>query len=134
MLILKEIKKRDLLNKSDNRSTLRSLNLRPQFQKIIGDEAYYIVSSTSSSKDNIVIIKSEKINEDIDYEELKDIINHSDIKVACSCENFLYRGYKYILWKIGGGIDRETRPPRKMNRGEIGCCCKHIISVLRMYR
>ena len=134
MLILKEIKKRDLLNKSDNRSTLRSLKLRPQFQKIIGDEAYYIVSSNSSSKDNIVIVKSEKINEDIDYEELKDIINHSDIKVACSCENFLYRGYKYILWKLGGGIDRETRPPRKMNRSEIGCCCKHIISVLRMYR
>lgn len=134
MLILKEIKKRELLNKSDNKSTLRSLNLRPQFQKIIDDEAYYLVTSPQSNKTNIVIIKSDKINEDMDYEALKDVINHRDIKVACSCENFLYRGYKYILWKLGGGIDRETRHPRKMNRSEIGCCCKHIISVLRMYR
>lgn len=133
MLILKEIKKRNLLNKSDNKSTLRSLNLRPQFQKIIDNEAYYLVTSPQSNKINTVIIKSDKINENIDHEELKDIVNHSDIKVACSCESFLYFGYKYILWKSGGGIDSETRPPRERNRNEIGCCCKHIISVLRMY-
>ena len=134
MLILKEIKKRELLDRSDDKSINRSLNLIPKFQKIVGNEAYYLVKANNFGKYNLVVIKSDMINEDLDFSQLRSIINYNDIKVSCSCENFLYRGYKYILWKIGGGIDREVRPPRKTNKNEVGCCCKHIISVLRMYK
>lgn len=64
------------------------------------------------------------------YEALKDNSRRLDILVYCSCPDFLYRGFAYIAHKLGFGIKRETRPPRKRNPRLKGSVCYHLCAVL----
>lgn len=127
-----ELKARNLVNKSDWRSKLRSTKVHSQFEKVIDNEVYFYVSSqTYPGKKHVVIISAPDIKEDLSLSEIKKIIQKEDIKVACSCEAFLYQGYKYITYKAQAGIDPEGRAPVLRNHMQIGMLCKHILSVLR---
>jgi hypothetical protein len=127
-----ELKARDLINKSDQKSKSRSRNLRSQFEKTAENEVYFSVSSQSNpGKKHIVIISAPSITEDLSLDEIKKVIQTEDIKVACSCDAFLYQGYRYLTYKAQSGIDPEGRVPTKRNPRQQGMLCKHILSVLK---
>lgn len=135
MRVLKlEAKAKYLLNKSDKNSKRRAINLRSVvYEKGSDGEVYFSVDSkTYPGKKHIVILASPDFTEDITLNELKKVIKNVDIKVACSCEAFLYWGYKYITYKNKAGIDSETRAPVVRNPSQRGMLCKHIIAVLNM--
>ena len=126
-----ELKARDLINKSDSVSKQKARNLRPNYEKGEDNQAYFSVGSKSNpGKKNIVIISSDSINDDTTTEELKEILRNDDIRVSCTCEAFLYQGFKYITYRNKAGIDPEMRPPTKRNPQQKGMLCKHIIAVL----
>lgn len=134
MRVLKvEAKAKYLLNRSDKNSKRRAINLHSSFEKGSDGEVYFSVDSKSyPGKKHIVILSSPDFTEDISLADLKKVIKNADIKVACSCEAFLYNGYKYITYKNKSGIDPETRAPVKRNPSQKGMLCKHIIAVLNM--
>lgn len=53
--------------------------------------------------------------------------------IVSNCPAFLYWGYKYMAWKRGYGLERETRKPRVRNPHERGFLCKHLQLVLTLY-
>lgn len=68
---------------------------------------------------------------DMDYiEKLKLALNAGDIKVHCSCEDFLYQGFTYISWHLDYGLVPELRPPNVRNPKLKGSACKHALSTL----
>ena len=126
-----ELKARDLINKSDQQSRQKARNLRPRYEKGENNQVYFSVDSKSHpGKKNIVILSADSITEDVTTEDLKKILRDEDIRVSCTCEAFLYRGYKYITYRNKSGIEPEMRPPTKRNPQQKGMLCKHIIAVL----
>jgi hypothetical protein len=53
-----------------------------------------------------------------------------DLKVFCSCPDFLYKGFKYMATEMEYGIRKETRPPNITNKNREGTACKHTLGVL----
>lgn len=126
-----ELKARELVNRSDQKSKQRSHYIHARFEKSTEDEVYFSVNSqTTSGKRHIVIISSPLIEESTSTQELKKIVQTEDIKVACSCDAFLYQGFKFITYKAQAGIDPEGRVPVKRNPRQQGMLCKHILAVL----
>jgi len=60
-------------------------------------------------------------------------IRDSNLKVNCNCPAFLYWGYKYIAWRTGYGIEKETRRPKVRNPQQKGFVCKHLFQVMQVY-
>lgn len=57
-----------------------------------------------------------------------------DVVVSnCTCPAFLYWGFKYMAWKNGYGLERETRVPRVRNPHQQGYVCKHIYQCCMVY-
>ena len=63
-------------------------------------------------------------------QEKMDIALDSDIKVNCSCPDFLYGGFRYIATQLSYSTHRENRPPKIRNPNEAGTVCKHIGHIL----
>lgn len=127
-----EMKAHEIITKSDIKSKERSEHIRVSFEKIIDDEVYFTTTSqTYPNKRHVVILQCKDIDPDTDMESLKSIMKNKDIKIACSCEAFLYHGFKYISYHADAGIDPEDRPPNKTNPNRIGMACKHILAVLK---
>lgn len=55
-----------------------------------------------------------------------------DVLVS-NCPAFLYWGFKYMAWKNGYGLERETRVPRVRNPHQQGYVCKHIYQCCMVY-
>ena len=55
-----------------------------------------------------------------------EIAMDDDVKVFCSCPDFLYSGQKYIAWQTDYGTDKENRPPKIRNPKLDGSVCKHL--------
>lgn len=115
---------------SDKRSKRRA-NSQPIHAKLYKVDAnciYYTVTSSKGDKQYKVTIQL------LDYsanrlKSLKKALQ-GDLRVSCTCPAFLYMGYKYITWKRGVGIDKETRSPDITNPNKQGMACKHIIVAL----
>lgn len=54
----------------------------------------------------------------------------SDIKVNCSCPDYLFAGYKYMGTELDYGTDRESRSPDAKNPKMEGTVCKHMTYLL----
>jgi hypothetical protein len=59
-----------------------------------------------------------------------DIALDSDIKVNCSCPDFLFGGFRYIGTQLSYSTHRENRPPAVRNPNQAGTVCKHIGHIL----
>lgn len=57
----------------------------------------------------------------------------ADNLFVSNCPAFLYWGYKYMAWKGGYGIEKETRRPVVRNPYERGHLCKHLFLVLQIF-
>jgi hypothetical protein len=133
MKVLKcELTARDLVRRSNIDRKKRSVGMKTSFIKPIGGKVYYLVDSqTRPGKRHVVVLTSPSMKDDISLEELKEIMKKEDIKVSCSCEDFLYKGYRYMTYHANAGIDPEDRPPIRRNPAQLGMLCKHILAVLR---
>lgn len=58
---------------------------------------------------------------------------HGDIAVHCSCLDFRYKGFLYMGYQMGYGIQKETRFPKIRNPNLEGTVCKHLGQVLKAF-
>lgn len=63
-------------------------------------------------------------------EEKLDIGLSSEIKVSCTCPDFLYGGFKYIGTQLSYSTHKENRPPDIRNPRQAGTVCKHVGHIL----
>lgn len=131
MVYLIEVKSRELVNKSDRDSKDRARNLRVRLEFLKDGESVFSVNSQSTAREYRVRIASDSILEGMSIPDLKKILQTEDVKVFCYCPAFLYRGYKYINFRNGSGLEPEGRPPYKNNPNKAGMLCKHILAVFR---
>ena len=100
-----------------------------------------LVFKTRSSKDRKKIWTQRVVVSNLAYkkvrgksvEKLIRNIKDSELRVSCDCPAFTFWGFKYIAWKRGYGIEKETRAPRVRNLNQKGYVCKHLYSVLQLY-
>ena len=115
---------------SDKRSKTRAKtqSIRAKLYKVDANCILYTVTSSKGDKQYKVTIQML----DSTANRLKSLKKalQGDLRVSCTCPAFLYMGYKYITWRRGVGIDKETRSPDVTNPDRKGMGCKHIIVAL----
>ena len=78
-----------------------------------------------------VAANKNKFNRDNVTKALMDAISSSDIKVECSCKDFIYRLSYYATQQGFKSGSREDRPANITNPlNNKGACCKHILAVI----
>ena len=82
------------------------------------------VDVTNCSPENLVKFK---------HRTIQDMVLKSGLKIHCNCPAFHYWGYKYMAWKNGYGLQKETRRPKIRNPYERGYVCKHLFLVLQVF-
>jgi hypothetical protein len=124
------MKSSDIINKSDNKSKSRAekQNINAKLYKIDNNKIFYTVTSSDGDKQYLVTIQLANNTNSLEK------ALAGDIKVSCTCDAFLYQGYKYILWKANAGIDKETRSPDIRNPNKTGMACKHILVALNQIK
>lgn len=68
-----------------------------------------------------------------DFKTVEEMIKNTDLKISCDCQAFHYWGYKYMAWRRGYGLIKETRRPKVRNRNQEGFLCKHLYLVVQIY-
>ena len=66
-------------------------------------------------------------------DKLKAAVESGDIYVSCTCEDFLYKGYKYMADIGDYGIESEDREPVIRNPNLEGAFCKHILASFNQF-
>lgn len=124
----------DIINRSDNKSKSRAAkqNLPARLYKVEDSKIIYTVKSSKGDRQYLVTIQLLDLTGN-KLRSLKSALN-GDIRIKCTCDAFLYRGYKYITWKSNVGIDKETRAPDKTNPDRNGLACKHILVALEQMK
>lgn len=124
----------DIVNRSDNKSKFRAAkqNLPARLYKVEDNKIIYTVKSSKGDKQYLVTIQLLDLTGN-KLKSLKSALN-GNIRIKCTCDAFLYRGYKYITWKSNVGIDKETRAPDKTNPDRKGLACKHILVALEQMK
>lgn len=120
----------DIISKSDTLSKIRSRSqgITAKLYKVEGNTVLYTVTSSHRDKNYIVSIQLLNLTSN-KLKSLRAALS-GDIKIKCACDAFLFKGYKYISWKAGSGIGKETRPPDITNPERKGMACKHILAAL----
>lgn len=123
-----------IIKRSDNRSksAANSQSIEARLYKIEGRTVFYTVKSSNGNKQYIVKIQLS----DLDLSKLDSLEDalQGNIKIYCSCDAFLYQGYKYIAFKSKSGIEPETRAPKITNPNMQGMACKHILVALQQMK
>lgn len=123
-----------IIKRSDNRSksAANSQSIEARLYKIEGRTVFYTVKSSNGNKQYIVKIQLS----DLDLSKLDSLEDalQGNIKIYCSCDAFLYQGYKYIAFKSKSGIEPETHAPKITNPNMQGMACKHILVALQQMK
>lgn len=124
----------DIVNRSDDKSKFRAAkqNLPARLYKVEDNKIIYTVKSSKGDRQYLVTIQLLDLTGN-KLRSLKSALN-GNIRIKCTCDAFLYRGYKYITWKSNVGIDKETRAPDKTNPDRKGLACKHILVALEQLK
>ena len=124
----------EIVRRSDNRSKNRARKQRlvAKLYKVEDNRVIYTVTSSQHDKQYLVNILLLNLTGN-KLRSLQAALN-GDLKISCSCDAFLYQGYKYISWKHNAGINRETRAPNKTNPAQKGMACKHILVALEQMK
>ena len=148
---LQEITARDLLNSAD---TDRMKRAKKQFGKYgthyskVLDKGTIVFTTKSAGYDNpkyagykktytqFILpteIEDVKKMKDLKDSEKVNLLLAGDLKVKCTCPDFLYFGNKYILTQLDAVLgDKEYRFPKIRNPKLKGSgLCKHLILVLQ---
>lgn len=124
----------NIIKRSDNRSksAANSQSISARLYKVENRTVFYTVTSGSGNKQYLVKIQLTDLDLS-NLDSLEDALQ-GNIKIYCSCDAFLYHGYKYIAFKAKSGIEPETRAPKITNPNMQGMACKHIIVVLQQMK
>ena len=119
-----------IINRSDNRSKSRAVSqpIHARLYKISGNIIEYTVTSSTGDKQYLVRI----LLLDLTGNKLKSLRSalNGNLKISCSCDAFLFQGFKFISYHANSGIDPENRAPNIRNPNREGMACKHIIAAL----
>lgn len=124
----------DIIRKSDAKSKKRSKSNRIQARlyKVEDNKIFYTVSSSHRDKQYLVTIQLLDLTSD-KLKSLQQALN-GDLRISCTCPAFSFMGYKYITYKTGCGIEKETRSPDIKNPNKEGMACKHILAALEQMK
>ena len=124
----------NIIKRSDNRSksAANSQSISARLYKVENRTVFYTVTSGSGNKQYLVKIQLTDLDLS-NLDSLEDALQ-GNIKIYCSCDAFLYHGYKYIAFKAKSGIEPETRAPKITNPNMQGMACKHIIVALKQMK
>ena len=124
----------NIIKRSDNRSksAANSQSISARLYKVENRTVFYTVTSGSGNKQYLVKIQLTDLDLS-NLDSLEDALQ-GNIKIYCSCDAFLYHGYKYIAFKAKSGIEPETRAPKITNPNMQGMACKHILVVLQQMK
>ena len=124
----------NIIKRSDNRSksAANSQSISARLYKVENRTVFYTVTSSSGNKQYIVKIQLTDLDLS-NLDSLEDALQ-GNIKIYCSCDAFLYSGYKYIAFKAKSGIEPETRAPNITNPNMYGMACKHILVALQQMK
>ena len=124
----------NIIKRSDNRSksAANSQSISARLYKVENRTVFYTVTSSSGNKQYIVKIQLTDLDLS-NLDSLEDALQ-GNIKIYCSCDAFLYHGYKYIAFKANSGIEPETRAPNITNPNMYGIACKHILVALKQMK
>lgn len=120
----------DIINRSDNKSKEKAAKqpISAKLYKVEGNSIMYTVTSSGGDKQYLVTIQLLDLTGN-KLRSLKAALG-GNIKISCTCDAFLYQGFKYISYKSGSGINKETRSPDIRNPDKKGMACKHILVAL----
>jgi hypothetical protein len=115
-----------------------------QLQGVFIEEIYYskkdILFKTRSGTDPSKIWYQTFRMEDLrnlanlkDVKNLDEVIRNSGLKVHCTCPAWQFWGFKYMAWKGGYGLAKETRVPKVRNPQQRGYACKHVYQAAMVY-
>ena len=123
-----------IIKRSDNRSksAANSQSISARLYKVENRTVFYTVTSGSGNKQYLVKIQLTDLDLS-NLDSLEDALQ-GNIKIYCSCDAFLYHGYKYIAFKAKSGIEPETRAPKITNPNMQGMACKHILVALQQMK
>ena len=135
--VINEATKKELLSGADSARKKRAKKLITKYKGVNNDGCVEFMTNsqyTPNKKYQQLI----KLNDVKDISALKEfkkseitrLLLNGDLSVYCSCEDFLYKGYKYMAWNMGYGLDKENRFPKIKNPNLEGTICKHLIAVL----
>ena len=124
----------DIISRSDDRSKRRAerQHISARLYKVEDNKIIYTVDSSEHDKQYYVTIQLLGLTGN-KLKSLKAAMN-GDVRVHCTCSAFLFMGYKYITYKQGCGINKETRSPDITNPEKKGMACKHIIVALNQMK
>ena len=124
----------NIIKRSDNRSksAANSQSISARLYKVENRTVFYTVTSGSGNKQYLVKIQLTDLDLS-NLDSLEDALQ-GNIKIYCSCDAFLYHGYKYIAFKAKSGIEPETRAPKITNPNMQGMACKHILVALQQMK
>jgi len=124
----------DIAKRSDSKSLSRSKSqgITARLYKVDNNVILYTVASSNHDKQYIVRIQLLDLT-DNKLGSLKDALD-GDIRISCTCPAFSFAGYKYITYKAGVGLDKETRAPDIRNPNKEGMACKHILAALEQMK
>ena len=124
----------NIIKRSDNRSksAANSQSISARLYKVENRTVFYTVTSGSGNKQYLVKIQLADLDLS-NLDSLEDALQ-GNIKIYCSCDAFLYHGYKYIAFKAKSGIEPETRAPKITNPNMQGMACKHILVALQQMK
>ena len=124
----------NIIKRSDNRSksAANSQSISARLYKVENRTVFYTVTSGSGNKQYLVKIQLTDLDLS-NLDSLEDALQ-GNIKIYCSCDAFLYHGYKYIAFKAKSGIEPETRAPKITNPNMHGMACKHILVALQQMK
>nr|DAS88477.1 MAG TPA: hypothetical protein [Bacteriophage sp.] len=134
---INEATKKELLSGAEFKRKQRAKKLTTTYKGVNNDGCLEFITNSQYTP-NRKYQQKIKLNDIKDINALKDfkkseitrLLLNGDLSVYCSCEDFLYKGYKYMAWNMGYGLDKENRFPKIKNPNLEGTICKHLIAVL----
>ena len=94
--------------------------------------AYIEVPGIDDYRDLYSKIMPKDITQDLfTINEYNDVINRDDIRVQCSCQDFLYYSFQYKATQGDYEIEIEDRAPERNNTALHGALCKHLCAIVR---
>lgn len=143
--ILNELFATDLIRGADRPRMVRSQRVAITYGNTRPDDNTYITqftvihpnSSGGSGRQHTVEVMFDSYNDLVnntsmsEEEKIKYVVVAGDVKVKCTCEDFLYKGFAYMGTQMDYSLMPETRPPVFRNPNYAGSVCKHCLSVLR---
>jgi len=128
-----EMKKKQLISKAhkDRKQRVRQIDIKYD-GAYLEDGILNIAFITTTSKKGTTynqLVQVLDVKEKVDKNNLLKSLR-KNLKVDCSCSDYLYKGFKYIATVGEYAIEDEDIKPIETNPDLEGTVCKHLLAIL----